>query len=109
MNLNLLWMGSIPLKSNRYGIEKPALFLKNVRERIGLSQIKMGKILGVTTQCVYFWEKEKREIGASSLELIVSLDLLFNETTDTQKLLDDLLTLGINGVIHQNIHQKKKE
>ena len=54
--------------------------IRNFRVARGINQIELGKILGVTKQCVSNWENDN---VLPSVEMLVKLADYFNVSTDT--------------------------
>ncbi len=53
--------------------------LKELRTEKGLSQKALAKIICVTDDCIYFWEKGRSE---PSINQIIALSEFFETTTD---------------------------
>jgi len=62
------------MKNNSFGS-----ILKELRLELGLSQRKLGEILGVVNQTISFWEIGARE---PDLDTLVEISKFFNVSTD---------------------------
>ena len=62
------------MKDNIFGVR-----LKELRMELGISQRKLGEILGVCNQTVSFWENGSRE---PDLDAICAISKFFEVSTD---------------------------
>lgn len=57
----------------RHNIKDVPTYLRETRERLGMSQSNFAQAMGVTAQTVYFWETMKRKPPPLALEWCVTL------------------------------------
>lgn len=69
--------------------------IKQLRAAKAVSQVEMGRKVGVTKQCVSNWEKDNIQ---PSIEMLKRIALYFNVTTDRLLDLDDRRFLEVTGL-----------
>ena len=69
--------------------------IKDLRKEFGLSQVELAMRMEVTKQTISNWENENIQ---PSIDMLVSLAIVFNVTTDYLLGLDDVPRLSIEGL-----------
>ena len=74
--------------------------IKSLRKNYNLSQVELGKQLGVTKQCVSNWENDNI---LPSIDMLIKLAQFFNVTTDYILGLSNAKTIDVSNLSDEEI------
>ena len=74
--------------------------IRNMRVARGMNQVELGKMLGVSKQCISNWENDN---VIPSVEMLVKIADFFNVTTDEVIGRTDRVCIDVSGLTDEQI------